>query len=163
MDPWCGSKPALVAASTSRRKCNHQLVERQAIVNRLRRTYRRDSERGSFLLGIIECFCAGGLACHLKAIDFIRHAVRGQRRRATHQLKMQMRRDGVASVSYQAQYLSALHFLMWTDLNTPGLHVRVKRVVTFSEVKDDGVSVGRIERDVGGKFPRRLLRLALGD
>src|SRR5579862_1804848 len=74
---------------------------------------------------------------------------------------MQVRRDGVASVSDEAEDLAAGDAISFVNPDAARLHMCVKGIAVLTKVEDDSVPVGLNEGDSGGIPAGRLLGLAV--
>src|SRR5262249_57395907 len=116
---WGGGLPPM--ARCLLRETDDRLVERKRTRGALRRCDRRDGERRALLLGDIEGFRARRVTHHLERVDLVRHAVRGEGRRAVHHVEVQMRGDGVARVADEPEYLTAPDAIALAHAQATGL------------------------------------------
>ena len=85
---------------------NNQLIEREPFWNGLRGADAVDRKRGAGGFGAVEVFGAVGFTGHAESVYFVGQAVGSKGGWAIHQLKMQMRRDGVSGVADQPEDLA---------------------------------------------------------
>ena len=92
-----------------------------------------------------------------------REAVRLERRRAVHDVEMQVRAVGVAGVAEQPQHLALADAIALSHPHAAGLHVRVEGPATLADPHDDVVAPGRLHGLARRQSARRLLGHAVLD